>query len=154
MINAVRPDCNVLEMGMFTEDLAQDLRLGEVIKWIVVTTDTVASRQSIHNWAYNIAGIRYIEAAAEGEYGSCTGEPAEWSTPEEIQPGYASVPVWVGPCVFAAAAAVDHVIHNHNIGYRAVRIGWQKALPGEQEGFVMYDSTIAEETEEEQTASL
>lgn len=144
MIRLIRPDCDVLPMGGFSEFIADELKLASKINWIVATTDTLLSRQLTNEWANN-HGISYIEAAAEGEYGSVTGEPAEWATPQEAMPGYQSVPVWVGPCVFAAGIAVAHMIHNSNIYSRAIRIGWDE----ENCEFSMYDSQIEPEENEE-----
>lgn len=149
LIRSVRPDCVVLPMGLFTKEIAEGCQLNREINWIIATTDTLASRQLVYKWAQDTC-VRYIEAAAEGEFGSCTGEPAEWSTPQESQPGYQTVPVWVGPCVFAAAVAVDHVIHSTTIGDRAIRLGWQKDTDEEDEQFVMFDSNIVAEEEEEE----
>lgn len=67
--------------------------------------------------------VRYIEAAAEGEYGSATGSPAEWSSDLESKPGYESVPVHVGPCVIAASLAAHHILHNTPMPY-VCRIGF------------------------------
>jgi len=151
MIKLVRPDCNVLTMGWFTPELAKACALSSSINWVVATTDTLASRQQVHKWAEH-EGVQYIEAAAEGEFGSCTGEPAEWATPQESLPGYASVPVWVGPCVFSAAVAVAHIIHNTSIGDRAIRIGWADTVDTDDEfiaaQFEMYDSKFQPEDEE------
>jgi hypothetical protein len=150
LITTVRPDCNVLAAGAFTADVADACQLASEISWIVATTDTLASRQQIFKWAKK-NGPHYIEAAAEGEFGSCTGEPAEWFTPQELQPGYASVPVWVGPCVWAASIAVAHIIHGTRIGDRAIRLGWEKIKDKygiRKEEFSMYDSRVEEEVEE------
>ena len=150
MIRAVRPKCNVLAMGAFNDKIADGLSLSGEISWIIATTDTLASRQAINKWAME-RGIRYIEAAAEGEFGSCTGEPAEWSTPDEASPGYAHVPVWVGPCVFAAGIACAYVLHACRIGMRAIRMGWQKTVDSDLDylppQFVMFDSQVEEEDE-------
>lgn len=148
LINSVRPKCSVLCMGMFSKEIATACQLHHSINWIIATTDTLASRQMIHKWAQDNYKS-YIEAAAEGEYGSCTGEPAEWATEKEYLTGYQSVPVWVGPCVFAAGIAVDHVLHGIQIGDRAIRIGWQDATEEEDGQFEMFDSQVTEEENED-----
>lgn len=153
LIKTVRPDCVVLTMGWFTPELAKGCQLDGAIEWIVATTDTLASRQLVHSWADKYS-INYIEAAAEGEFGSCTGEPAEWATPQEALPGYQSVPVWVGPCVFSAGIAVAHIIHNTQIGDRAIRLGWQNeedTNDGDylEARFEMYDSAFQPEDEQD-----
>lgn len=133
LIESVRPECQVYAMGLFSKEVADACDLGSEIDWIVVTTDTLHSRQMVKKWTeHNM--VSYIEAAAEGEMGSVTGQPAEWKTPEEDHPGYASVPVWLGPCVFSAAIAVAHIVHDFSIGDRTIRIGC-----GQYE-FEMFDS--------------
>lgn len=122
-ITLLRPTAKPVPMGRFTPELATSIALHHEVNWVVCSTDSLSSRQSAHAWARDV-GARYIEAAAEGEYGSVTGAPAEFATPEENLPGYASVPVWVGPCVVAASMAVAHIIHNRRLGDRVIRIGW------------------------------
>jgi hypothetical protein len=61
-----------------------------------------------------------------GEGGSITGQPAEWATPEEAQPGYASVPVWVGSSVAAALMACYYVLHNIHPADNSLRLEWQQ----------------------------
>lgn len=146
LIHSVRPECNTLCMGAFTELVVDACDLSSEVDYVVVSTDTLISRQTIYGWASR-KGVSYIEASAEGEMGSCTGAPAEWSTPQESLPGYASVPVWVGPCVFSAAVAVAHIIHGGFIGDRAIRMGWERTQGkyGPEEQFSMFDSQLAEE---------
>jgi threonine dehydrogenase-like Zn-dependent dehydrogenase len=127
LIRSLRPDCSVMAAGTFTPRMAN--QIGVDADWVVCTTDSHASRKMVRKWTKDHA-IRYIEAAAEGDQGSATGEPADFATPEETQPGYASVPVWVGPCVFAAAIAVDHVLHSRKMGDRTVRLGFVKDKVG------------------------
>lgn len=135
LIQTYRPDCEVYAMGMFSKDQADiinaDLRVPSV--WVVATTDTWASRKMCHEWAAE-NGYSYLEAAAEGEIGSITGEPAGWATEDETKPGYASVPVWVGPCAFAASLACSHILHNTRLGSESIRIGWT------DKGIVYYNS--------------
>jgi hypothetical protein len=135
-INTLRPQCTVMALGTFDERIAGKLNLANEASWLVCTTDTLASRKMTQNWA-SVNNVSYIEAAAEGEIGSATGETANWNTPEESQPGYASVPVWIGPCVSAAVIAVSHILHRTPMGDRTVRIGWGK------DKFEVYDSHAA-----------
>jgi hypothetical protein len=112
--------------------------LHATISWIVATTDSLASRKLVHHWAH-YWGISYIEAAAEGEKGSFTAAPGEWETERETHEGYQHVPVWVGPCVMAAAGAVAHIVHDRGMhDDRVVRLGWNKA----DNSFEVYDSTL------------
>ena len=127
MIHIFRPDCKIISMGAFSPETADSLDLKDSIQWIVATTDTAASRRRTSQWAAD-NGVSYIEAAAEGEIGSATGEPAGWSTPDEVNPGYASVPVWVGSSVFSAAMAVAHIVHNTPMGDRTIRMGWSDGM--------------------------
>ena len=128
LVRRLRPGTTVMEMGGFDADLADSLELDKSVGWVVVTTDTWDSRRAVEKWARGKKGVRYIEAAAEGEVGSATGEAAEWATEEERNPGYASVPAWVGPCVFGAAVAVAHVLHDTEMGGRVVRAGWDREM--------------------------
>lgn len=145
MIRGLRPDCRTLAMGNLIPEVAVMIEGLQEVEWVVCTTDTLASRRMIAVWARAINAL-YVEAAAEGEQGSATGAPAEWATEQEALPGYASVPVWVGPCVMAAAVAVAHVLHNQPMEDRAIRVGWNQ----EQGGMEWYDSQ-AEEIEEEES---
>lgn len=95
-------------------------------EWVVVSTDTWASRREVWEWAQKHQ-VCYIEASAEGEWGGVTGEPATFATPDEDSPGYASVPVHVGPCVIAASLACYHVLHARELGVASLRVGWTKA---------------------------
>jgi hypothetical protein len=129
MITMVRPDCRVYAMRGFTpeivEQLAGNMFSAGGLHWVIATTDTHASRQMVAKWASDY-GVAYIEAAAEGEGGSITGQPAEWATPEEAQPGYASVPVWVGSSVAAALMACYYVLHNIHPADNSLRLEWQQ----------------------------
>ena len=136
LIHTVRPKCNVLTMGIFSNEIVAACDLQDSVQWVVATTDTLASRRLVKKWAEVHYGMNYIEAAAEGEMGSCTADPADWSTPQEAQPGYQSVPVWVGPCVFSAGIAVAHILHCSTPGDRVLRMGWDK-LEGQ---FSIFDS--------------
>lgn len=139
LIKTVRPNCNTMAVGMFSKKLAQQLGLSSSVTWIISTTDTLKSRQLVQEWAAN-EGISYIEAAAEGDFGSATGVAADWATADEVNPGYASVPVWCAPCVSAAVIAVSHVVHNQPMGDRTVRLGWGQGE--ESQEFQVFDSEV------------
>lgn len=136
IITQLRPDCEIYCMGRWTTDLADGIKLAESCDWIAVTTDTLASRREIYDWviasnsnAPRVEGkykyrSNYIEAAAEGEFGSATGIPAEWATELEVSPGYASVPVWIGPCMTSAYIAAAHILHNKPMHDAQWRIGF------------------------------
>lgn len=124
-IEALRPNCSVLAMRGFSPELANQLEMHKYVKWVIATTDSLSSRRMVHQWKETWKYfVNYIEAAAEGEFGSATGMPAEWSTPDEDNPGYASVPVWVGPCISAAMLAATHVLHGCKLGDNTIRLGY------------------------------
>lgn len=126
VIRRLRPDITVVALGNFTPELGQSLLDAATQNpWLIASTDSHKSRQMCHQWCQE-SGFHYLEAAAEGDYGSATGEPADFVTPEEEHPGYASVPVWAGPCLVAAYLAVNSALHNHNPGAEAVRLGWNQ----------------------------
>lgn len=137
LIKNIRPDCVTMPVGMFSKKLASQLGLS--VTWIISTTDTLKSRQMVQEWASE-SGVNYIEAAAEGDFGSATGVAADWSTADEVNPGYASVPVWCAPCVSAAVIAVSHVVHNQPMGDRTIRLGWGAAE--ESQEFQIFDSEV------------
>jgi len=119
-IRRYRPDCHVYaSAGKFVPEVASTTNWN----WMVVATDTAKSRQEIYKWAMG-ALVSYIEVAAEGEMGSCTNEPADFSTPEESHVGYQSVPVWIGPAVAAATMAVSYVLHNASMKGAVLRAGF------------------------------
>lgn len=124
LVMELRPAAQVLGLGRWDPRTADLLPLPS---WMIVTTDTLRSRRACHTWCIS-AGVNYIEAAAEGEWGSAASSPAEWETPEESSPGYASVPVWVGPCMQAATCAVAYILHGTppQPGM-IVRAGWDGA---------------------------
>lgn len=122
-IKLLRPSCKPVAMGEFSSSIANTIALDAEVDWLAVSTDTWASRVEVHKYA-QARGLRYIEASAEGEYGSITGSPADFATPEEDNPGYASVPVWVGPCVAAAMMASAHILHATPASSAVIRLGW------------------------------
>jgi hypothetical protein len=133
MISMVRPTCRVYAMRSFTPEIVAEVGIfdGVHLEYIIATTDTHASRQMVYKWAQDM-GVAYMEAAAEGECGSITGAPAEWATPEEAQPGYASVPVWVGSSVAAALMACYYVLHGLCPYDNSYRLEWELSGAGEQ----------------------
>jgi len=133
-----RPTGNFLALRTFTPVVANSLGCATV-EWVMCTTDTHASRVMAYQWAMG-NGIRYIEAAAEGDIGSMAGSPAEWTTADEINPGYASVPVWVGPSVAAAYLAVTHILHGMGPGDRIIRMGVEKPARPILRKFQIFDT--------------
>lgn len=131
LIKKSRPNAIVIEHEAFTKSY----RFGKhKPEWVVVSTDTLASRRMVHQWAVKHK-VNYLEAAAEGEFGSIATSPAEWSTPAEANPGYAHVPVWVGPAVSAAMMACTYMLHRHQL-VEAARFGFSdgKLMFAQHEG--------------------
>jgi hypothetical protein len=122
------PECDITAMFKWTLADAQrgaERQTDSNPKWVVCSTDTWASRREVWEWARKNA-VKYIEASAEGEWGGVTGEPATFATPDEENPGYASIPVHVGPCVVAASLACYYVLHAKELGVASWRVGWTK----------------------------
>jgi hypothetical protein len=116
-----RPDLlPVAIAAKFTPDV--DMAHVTPLDYIIAGTDTLASRNMVAEWAKK-NNVRYMEIAAEGEIGTVTAAPAEWATEEEANPGYASVPVWVGPCVMSAAVASSYILHG-SAPTHVFRMGW------------------------------
>lgn len=146
MLGTLKPSCQVVPMAARWEPSeASSLGMPE---WIVACTDTWRSRRMIYSWAKNEdhrpindmdirqPRAKYIEASAEGEFGGCTGEPAMFASRLEHEPGYASVPVWVGPCVASAYMVCAHILHNnHHMGSLGLRLGYSNpnGRPGLQQ---------------------
>lgn len=120
-IQEVRPDC--LCVGLPVRWAPKSVVSLQPPEWLVATTDTLASRRACGEWARE-KGVKYLEAAAEGEWGSVAGEPAEWATEDEVNPGYASVPVWAGPVMIAGVLAAMHVLHGQVPLADVTRMGW------------------------------
>lgn len=121
-ISLTRPEAIVQGYKAFTASQADLLYKREKPDWVIASTDTLASRREAYQWTLKYK-IPYLEAAAEGEFGSIATSPAEWSTPQEANPGYAHVPVWVGPAISAAVMACSYVLHRH-APLEAARLGW------------------------------
>jgi hypothetical protein len=123
VIRGMRPHCDVIAMKEWTPGTATAIKLAERIDWCAATTDTHANRLAVHKWSLS-SKVHYIEASAEGEFGGATGAPAEWASDLEKDPGYASVPVHVGPCVVAATMACYHILHSIDATCYNYRMGW------------------------------
>jgi ThiF family len=125
MLTLHRPGADFAAFATFSPTIADTLKLYDEIDWLVCSTDTWSSRQAAHKWCLDHT-IAYIEAGADGEFGSVSDAPATFAAPEESQPGYASVPVWVGPCTLAASIACAHILHNTPMPFdKTIRVGWE-----------------------------
>jgi threonine dehydrogenase-like Zn-dependent dehydrogenase len=123
LIQSRRHDCAIVTMGKWSPTIATQIGLNNEVGWVVCATDSLANRAEVSEWCSDNA-VNYIEVSAEGEMAGVTGEPAEFATSLETEPGYASIPVWCGPAVMAAVTACYHVCHNA-IPAGVVRIGWE-----------------------------
>lgn len=107
-ISRLRPGVVVTPRGHFNPEL-HSLHNCD---WMVVSTDSLKSRRMIYAQARLDSGYgtKYIECGADGHRMTVTFEPAAFATDEEDQPGYRSVPVFVGPCVMAASIAAYYIL--------------------------------------------
>lgn len=133
-------ETSAIPMAAFTAELADSIRLYEEVQMLVCSTDTWTSRKLCYDWCQSTARhdetyrilaipfVRYIEAAAEGEIGSITDSPAEFATADEAAPGYASVPVWIGPAAAAAVMACAYILHGSVPEHRVLRFGWDAEM--------------------------
>lgn len=105
-ISRLRPGIAVTPRGMFNPELHSL----DSCDWVVVSTDSLKSRRMVYDAVKGLGGVRYIECGAEGHHMTVTFEPPMFSTPDEENPGYQSVPVFVGPCTMAASIAAYHIL--------------------------------------------
>lgn len=82
------------------------------MNWLVCATDSLKSRRMCHEFATITRGMNYLEVGADGERWSLSPAPPEFSTEDEGNLGYRSVPVHVGPCMMAGAAVAYYVLHH------------------------------------------
>lgn len=136
----LRPNATIFALGTFSAAMADILECGKA-DWLICTTDTWHSRRTAYDWAM-ANNVSYIEASAEGDVGGATGLPADFATPDELTPGYASVPVWIGPSVVSAYLAVSHVLHNMSMDDRTIRMGFTKVGSDGYKEFSIMDSDL------------
>jgi molybdopterin/thiamine biosynthesis adenylyltransferase len=94
--------------------------------YLVCCTDNLKSRKAVHAYAQK-EGLHYLELGADGNHATLTGTPPDWSTPEEQNPGYRSVPVFVGPCAAIAALATYYILRYEEPTILA-RIDWTDSI--------------------------
>lgn len=82
------------------------------VEWVVCATDSLKSRRLCHDYATQVVRAKYLEVGADGERWGLSPSPPEFSTELEDQAGYQTVPVHVGPCMMAGAAAAYYVLHD------------------------------------------
>ena len=114
-LQSLRPDLEIQARGAWDRRLharCYKSTANEYINWVVCATDSLKSRQAVYSWVREDVGCHYLELGADGERWTMGAEPPQFSTALENEPGYAIVPVHVGPCMMAGAAAAYYVLHN------------------------------------------
>lgn len=106
-LRTLRPKVEISARGEF--DPAIHSGLG--VAWIVCATDSLKSRQMSYKYAKDL-GLQYLEVGADGERWGLSPSPPEFSTELEQEAGYQTVPVHVGPCMMAGAAAAYYILHD------------------------------------------
>lgn len=156
-IQSLRRDINVIPRQNFEPEIHSD-KLRQY-RWVVVTTDSLKSRQMVHLEVLKCRkehGVDsypgYIECGADGHHATVTFSPATFATSEEEQPGYRSVPVFVGPCTLAASVAAYYVLLGSVKDYqRTIQATWGNGagLPSDYDNLSL--TTINEADEEIET---
>jgi molybdopterin/thiamine biosynthesis adenylyltransferase len=148
LISRSRPDVEVTAHAHFDAEFEGDALT--TADWVVCSTDSHKSRKMVYDAVVNLRhkndfghGPEYLECGADGHSGSVTGAPAEWVTEAESQPGYQSVPVWVGPCVVVAGLASYYILHNTDIMVTH-RVDWHEDNRGCDEGAYVKLDTFSE----------
>jgi hypothetical protein len=141
LITRARPEVEVTAHAHFEGEYHEDLI--RQADWVVVSTDSHKSRKMVYDAVGRVNSkrngnnrdmrVRYLECGADGHSGSVTGAPAEWVTEAEQEPGYQSVPVWVGPCTLVASIASYYILHGIPIVHTH-RVDWHEVETVEDEG--------------------
>src|ERR1700675_1984932 len=105
-LETLRPKTSISARAMFDPTMHSI-----TANWLVCCTDSLKSRKICHAYASE-NGMSYLEVGADGEGWSLSPNPPEFSTDLEGQAGYQTVPVHVGPCMMAGAAACYYILHN------------------------------------------
>lgn len=118
-LGTLRPDIDIRARGKFMNGV-HNLETS----WVVCATDSLKSRQMVYGMAIDY-GAYYLEVGADGERWSMSPNPPEFQTELEEEPGYQTVPVHVGPCMMAGAAAAYYVLHNQTLR-DSFTVDWDK----------------------------
>lgn len=118
-LGTLRPDIDIRARGKFMNGV-HNLETS----WVVCATDSLKSRQMVYGMAIDY-GAYYLEVGADGERWSMSPNPPEFATELEEEPGYQTVPVHVGPCMMAGAAAAYYVLHNQSLK-DSFTVDWDK----------------------------
>jgi molybdopterin/thiamine biosynthesis adenylyltransferase len=135
LIRKARPDVDVKAYGNFDPEYHAPILTEPEGKWnpaTVVSTDSLKSRKMVYDAVVatgkSLGGyLPYYELGADGMGASISGAPAEWSSDLEDQPGYQSVPVFVGPCTFAASVASYYILRRKTLE-DTIRADWSDGL--------------------------
>jgi ThiF family len=109
-LETLRPKASLLARGEFDPAMNPPTMMAGS-DWIICATDSLKSRRMCYEFA-NVDGWHYLEVGADGERWTLSPAPPEFSTDDEANPGYQTVPVHVGPCMMAGAAAAYYVLHD------------------------------------------
>lgn len=120
LIQTARPDTRIRVYGNFDPEFHSGVL--DAADRVVVSTDSLRSRKMVYK-AMAGRSERYVELGADGHGLTVTGAPAEWATEAENEPGYQSVPVFVGPCVMAASIASYYILLNKPLT-STFRVDW------------------------------
>ncbi len=132
-IQSLRQGVNVTPRQNFEPDIHSN-KLRQY-NWVIVSTDSLKSRRMIYDEVVkasreNSYHIGYIECGADGHHATVTFSPATMSTAEETNPGYRSIPVFVGPCTMAASIAAYYVLLATPYDYERIhRVDWDIYAP-------------------------
>lgn len=120
-LRTLRPDPNIeiRARGSFIEGVHRI-----ETSWVVCATDSLKSRRMVYEIAKSM-GFNYLEVGADGERWGMAPAPPEFQTELEANPGYQTVPVHVGPCMMAGAAAAYYVLHNQRLNH-SFNVDWDK----------------------------
>jgi hypothetical protein len=83
----------------------------------------------VYKASLNVGESAYIECGADGLNSSVSFHPADVETALEQDEGYTTVPVFIGPCVMAAAIVCYYVLHG-TIGSLTHQIEWMYGESG------------------------
>ena len=114
-LRTLRPKAsNINARGMFDPEVSNPM----AANWLVCCTDSLKSRKMCYQYVnsrkteYGATAMKYLEVGADGERWTLSPAPPEFSTELEDNPGYATVPVHVGPCMMGGSAAAYYVLHD------------------------------------------
>jgi hypothetical protein len=140
LIRKARPETAIRAYGHFDFEVPSHCEAVSSANRVVCSTDSLRSRREVYKAVKGhpaghlrqpevdaIRAGRYIELGADGLGMSISGTPAEWASELEGQPGYTSVPQFVGPCAMAASMACYYILLDQPIR-DTFRVDWKDGL--------------------------